>query len=518
MDNKEVRVRFAPSPTGHLHIGSLRTAIFNWLYARHMGGKYLLRIEDTDRARSTKEFETSQLKSLKWFDLMPDEPIIHQFDRIEEHKKIAHELMNQGLAYPCFCEPKDAEQIRKNLSAHPDAEQSRSIEGAGGFGHKYPGTCRDKKWTEQDLQKPHAIRIKIPEDLKWIVFKDLIRGKISVSIDQLDDFVIVRRDGTPTYNFSVVLDDVFSNITHVIRGEDHISNTPKQIIVYNALKKEKPFFAHLPLILGSAGNKLSKRDGSVSVEEYRAQGFLVPALFNYLVRLGWSHGDQEVFSRDELVKLFLLEDVGKKGAIFDIKKLQWLNGIYLRELSFDQMLKAIGDLGVDPSMNSSLRRGFDGHAGQALLSKWSEEQLKKLFELYAQRAETVLQLTQNIISLSKQPENLDLNLIAKWHSDKTAGLLKDFIKALGASSTEFILRELEGLRMSGRDVQHEELVKVAKDVCANFDLKLVALAQPIRLALTGTICSPGVFELIEVLGKDETIKRIESLIKSLSKN
>ncbi len=472
MNKKEVRVRFAPSPTGHLHIGSLRTAIFNWLYARHECGKYLLRIEDTDRLRSTKEFETSQIESLKWFDLMSDEPIVHQLDNIEEHKKIAHELMKNGLAYPCFCKPKDAEQTVTELSS--------------GIAHRYLGTCRDKKWTEQDLQKPHAIRIKIPEDIKEIIFDDLIRGRISVSTDQLDDFVLVRTDGTPTYNFSVVLDDISMEITHVIRGEDHISNTPKQIIIYDALKKEKPFFAHLPLILGEAGNKLSKRDADVSVEEYRKKGFLADALLNYLVRLGWSHGDQEIFSRDELVKLFTIESVGKKGAIFDVKKLLWLNGIYLRELNFDQMLKAIDDLGQDYK--------------QGLLSNWGEDQLKKLFELYAQRAETILQLFEDIISLSESPKTLDLNLISKWSNEKTIDLLRSFVEKLESISS----------------MEHEDLLNLAKEVCANFDLKLVKLAQPIRLALTGSICSPGVFDLISVLGKQETIKRINALIKDLN--
>ncbi|MFH1643673.1 MAG: glutamate--tRNA ligase [bacterium] len=490
MDKKEVRVRFAPSPTGHLHIGSLRTAIFNLLYARHTGGKYLLRIEDTDRLRSTKEFEASQLKSLQWFDLMPDEPLIHQIDRLDDHKKIALELMEKGLAYPCFCEPipRCAELTRDDRDCLDFDGVAKDIEESSGVGHKYPGTCRDKKWSEQDLQKPHAIRIKIPKDLKTISFDDLIRGNITIEADQLDDFVIVRRDGTPIYNFSVVLDDIFMKITHVIRGEDHISNTPKQIIIYNALQQEKPFFAHLPLILGSAGNKLSKRDAAVSVEEYRAQGFLVPALFNYLVRLGWSYGDQEIFSRDELIKLFTIEDVGKKGAIFDIEKLKWLNALYLRNLDYDSLLKAIDDIG--------------GDYREKIIQLWNEEQLKKLFLGYAQRAQTVLELVENIINFAFPPKELNLDLISKWISDKTVDLLNSFI---------------EKLTHNNNKLNHEELLLLAKEVCKEFDVKLVNLAQPVRLALTGTICSPGVFELIEILGCDETIKRINFLISKLGK-
>jgi len=469
---KEIRVRFAPSPTGHLHIGSLRTAIFNWLYARHTGGKYLLRIEDTDQARSTKEFLDSQLSSLKWFELESDEPAISQMSRLEQHKKTALDLLEKDLVYPCFCQPQDAVQ--------------KVVELGSGIGHKYDGSCRGKKWTEQDMQKPHAIRIKVPKDLKNIEFEDLIRGTIKVDADQLDDFVIVRRDGIPTYNFSVVVDDIFMRISHVIRGEDHISNTPKQILVYNALEAEKPAFAHLPLILGPSGNKLSKRDAAVSVEEYRKQGFLPDALFNYLVRLGWAHGDQEIFSREELVKLFTIEGVGKKGAIFDIEKLKWLNGVYLRNFNFEQTVKAIEDLGSDYK--------------QELFSKWDELQLKKLFVEYAQRAETILQLTQDIINLASAPIKLDLNLISKWLKDKTVDLLQNFIEKL---------QDLEKL-------EHDNLLEIAKQTCSDVDLKLVCLAQPIRLALTGKIFSPGVFELIAILGTGETVKRLNLLINLLT--
>ena len=279
--NKEIRVRFAPSPTGHLHVGSVRVAMFNWLFARHNGGKYLMRVEDTDVARSTKEFLDSQLSSLKWLDLLPDEQIVYQMSRIEEHKKVVENLLQKKLAYPCFCK-----QV--------DLQTKRDVAMQLGKKSGYDRTCRNKEYTQEDLKKPHAIRFAIPDDVKFIEFKDLIRGKVRVETEQLDDFVIMRsacpeeqhaasRRGVPTYNFVVVIDDIFQKVSHVIRGEDHISNTPKQILIYNALNATPPVFAHLPLILGPAGNRLSKRDAAVSVQDYRQQGFLNDALFNYLV-------------------------------------------------------------------------------------------------------------------------------------------------------------------------------------------------------------------------------------------
>src|SRR5579872_4717355 len=245
---KEIRVRFAPSPTGHLHIGGIRTALFNWLFARHTGGKYLLRIEDTDIVRSKQEYLDSQLASLRWLGLEPDEPIVYQLARSHEHIAAAKKLMEQGKAYPCFCPPKDAEQVVHDLDL--------------GIGSKYDGTCRDKTYTIEDLKKPHAIRFKLSHDIDTVEFEDVILGTIKTPADQMDDFIIIRRDGTPIYNFCVVVDDIFMRITHVIRGQDHVSNTPKQVLYYHALGANVPLFAHIPLILGPAGNKLSKRDAS----------------------------------------------------------------------------------------------------------------------------------------------------------------------------------------------------------------------------------------------------------------
>lgn len=472
MDNKEIRVRFAPSPTGHLHVGSVRVAIFNYLFARANNGKYLLRIEDTDTERSTKEFLDSQLDSLRWLNLMPDEKELYQLSRIEEHKTIVKQFLDSGLAYPCFCS-------QEELSL----KRTKTIE--AGKTYKYDGHCRDKSWTEDDLKKPHTIRFKIPNDINSIEFEDLVRGNVKIDIEHLDDFIIVRTDGIPTYNFVVVLDDIFMNISHVIRGEDHISNTPKQILIYNALSSDIPKFAHLPMILGPAGNRLSKRDAAVSVQEYKENGFLADALFNYLVRLGWSHGDQEVFTKDEMIKHFGFDHVGKKGAIFDIKKLEWLNGVYLRALSFDDFIEAVKELG-------------SGYLDQ-LRALWNDIELKKLFELYNQRAVKLLDLVLDLIALANDPKNLDLSLIKKWQTELTPDLLTAFLK------------DFDNIN----DFNHDCLIDLAKKVSIELDSKLVALAQPLRLALTGKTFSPGVFELMPVLGKAVVLKRINFLIDQL---
>ncbi|MFH0898075.1 MAG: glutamate--tRNA ligase [bacterium] len=468
----KVRVRFAPSPTGHLHIGGVRTAIFNWLYARHFHGTFLIRIEDTDVQRSTKEYLNSQLASLKWMDLEPDELLVYQMSRIEQHRHNASQLMQAGYAYPCFCVARDAQDVVEQL------EQ--------GVGQKYDGACRNKPWTQQDLQKPHAIRFKIPADCQTIEFTDAIRGLISIKVEQLDDFVIMRQDGTPIYNFCVVVDDIAMQITHVIRGEDHISNTFKQILLYHALGASCPVFAHLPLILGKSGNKLSKRDAAVSVEEYRQQGFMPEALSNYLVRLGWSHGDQEIFTRDQLVQMFLLDDVGKKGAIFDTAKLEWLNGVYIRNASCKRIMECIQQM--------------DEKKAQEVQQLWPEEGLlDRLIELYKQRVITLKQLCEDIIAFARDPKSYDVGLIAKWRSDHTKKMLHDFVAILEVTGS----------------ADHTVLLEQAKEICEQFQEKLVSLAQPLRLAMTGGIQSPGVFELLQVLGAKRALTRISALLEQL---
>src|ERR1700733_99493 len=294
-----VRVRFAPSPTGHLHIGGMRSAIFNWLFARHNNGSFLLRIEDTDRERSKQEYTDSILASFAWMRIDWDEPVVIQSERAKRHQEVAQKLYAQGKAYYCICTP---EQVQDRLAAQSGFDINFM---------KYDGLCRNASHTKG------ALRFKIPDDITEVTFHDLIRDTITIGIDQLDDFILVRSDGTPMYNFVVVVDDADMKISHVIRGEEHIANTPKQILLYQACGFPLPYFAHLPMILGPDGNKLSKRDAATGVFEYKQLGYIPDPLFNYLVRLGWSHGDQEIFTREEVIQFFDLAHVGKKGAIFD---------------------------------------------------------------------------------------------------------------------------------------------------------------------------------------------------------
>lgn len=468
---RPVRVRFAPSPTGHLHVGSVRSAMFNWLFAKHNNGTYLLRIEDTDRERSKQEYFDSILHSFNWLNMVPDEPLVIQSERIKEHLKAAEWLRKNNLAYPCFCEAEDADKKIAEL------EQ--------GIGAKYAGTCRDALYSEEDLKKPHAIRFKIPTHLDTVSFDDIIRGKITTARDQLDDFVIVRRDGSPTYNFVVVIDDIFMNISHIIRGEDHISNTPKQLLLYHAFKKEPPLFAHVPMILGPAGNRLSKRDAAVSVEEYRALGYLPEALFNYLVRLGWSHGDQELFTKEELISYFTLEKIGKKGSIFDLKKLQWVNSSYLRQKGAFETLQAIEAMSTETANH--------------LKTVWSMPSLLALLSLYKDRATVLSTLATDILNLAQSPTTFDCNLLSKWYKPYTLSLIERFLKELEIT-TEWDLLKFQ---------------EISKIIIESENAKIIELAQPLRLAITGSIQSPGIFEIIEALGKEKTIERIKALYESL---
>lgn len=467
-----VRVRFAPSPTGHLHVGSARVAIFNWLFARHNDGKFLVRIEDTDINRSKQEFVDSIISSMEWLRINADEDIVYQMQNLEKHKSIISKLKEQGLIYPCFC-PMNLDSV--NLDSVNLDSKNQDVRG-------YSGVCRDKIFTEEDLKKPHAFRFRLP-DKKEIIFDDLIRGKIRIELKQLDDFVVVRSDGIPTYNFVVVIDDIAMDITHIIRGEDHISNTPKQILIYEALNKKPPIFAHLPLILGKNGARLSKRDAATSLEEYKDLGILPDAMFNYLIRLGWSHGDQEVFTREEIIKFFSLDNVGKKGAIFDIKKLQWLNGIYIRELNLKEFMVAIDT------------QGDESHKDK--LEIWGDD-LEKVFELYKSRAVSIKDLAHDIISLANDPE-IDIDLISKWRTDNTNMLVEDFIERLEIIDT----------------LEHDLLLVEANKVCEEYGAKLVELAQAVRLGLTGTVKSPGIFDIITVLGEHRTIQRLNKLLEKL---
>lgn len=470
----QVRVRYAPSPTGHLHIGSLRTALYNWLYARHNGGVFLVRIEDTDLERSKSEYTTSILESLHWASLDPDEKPVIQSERIKEHLAVAQELLKQGKVYRCFC---TQEELRQRLgeSAVQDGAYTR-----------YDEKCRDKQVTQEDLKKPFALRFKLPRDLTCITFTDLIRGPISFERDQLDDFIIVRSDGTPMYNFVVVIDDAAMHISHILRGEDHISNTPKQLLLYEACGYTPPHFAHFSLILAPDGQRLSKRHNATAVLEFKTNGFLASALCNYLVRLGWSHGDQEIFTTQELIEYFSLEEMNKKGAIFDMKKLEWVNSMHIRALSAEEIVHFI-ERDVEPHF-------------KRYVSNWSTSIIHQLITLYQERVKTLKELVNDLRSLHERPHE---------YGDVSAFKSVEVLRYLQA-----FYDNLESLS----EVTHDTVDQVIRELCERFSIKMPQIAQPLRVALTGKTSSPGVAHLIAALGKDESVHRIGAFIHYLKES
>lgn len=461
--NKLVRVRFAPSPTGYLHIGSLRTALFNWLFARHHKGTFLVRIEDTDIERSKPEYTDAIIHDLKWMDLQPDEPLVIQSDRFAEHAKLVEHLIAQGKAYKDY------------YSQEELIERYKEKTGISEFAKAY-AVCRNQP---QDQDKPYVVRFKLPLDRQAVSFNDLIRGTVSFEIEQLDDFVIARSDGRPMYNFVVVADDIEQRVTHVIRGEDHISNTPKQILLYEALEKEQPAFAHLPLILGKEGQRLSKRDAATATQEYRELGYLPDALLNYLVRLGWAHGDQEIFSRKELIDLFSIEEVGKKGSIFDQEKLDWINGLYIRNSDNYALKKMLSDLRLD----------FGD-------SFFEESQIIELINVYKDRSKTLVELANHLKMFGQPPQDYDVIACSEWVDSQTASALQDLMDKLNVLPS-FTLHDIKEL-LAAYAKQHNK--------------KLGAIAQPIRIALVGGSSSPSVFELLAILGKKEVLMRLERFV------
>ncbi|MBI2774961.1 glutamate--tRNA ligase [Candidatus Dependentiae bacterium] len=459
---KRIRVRFAPSPTGHLHIGGLRTALFNWLFARHNNGDFLLRIEDTDIERSKPEFTDSILESLEWTSIESDEPLVIQTERMAIYKEKIQWLLQHAKAYRCFC------------AAAPMRSEDDYF--------KYDGKCRLRKPEIGDENVPHVVRIKLPLEQKTIEFNDIIRGLIVFETTQLDDFIIARTDGTPIYNFVVVVDDALMNISHIIRGEDHISNTPKQIVLYNAFGFDVPYFAHLPLILGPSGARLSKRDAATAVTDYKKNGYLADALCNYLVRLGWAHGDQEIFTREQLVSLFTLDAVGKKAAIFDQAKLDWVNSMYLKELDAKKILSFI-TRDVEP--------GF-----VAALSDWNEATILKAIDLYKGRVKTMRELIDEINGFYHASARATNEEVQQFGTAQAALLLQDFNDAVKTMAV----------------VDSSTVGEIAKRLAAERGIKLVELAQPIRLALTGKVHGPGAFDIVALLGKQESCKRLERFV------
>lgn len=460
-----VVTRFAPSPTGFLHIGGARTALFNWLFARHHGGRYLLRIEDTDRKRSTPEAVEAILDGLSWLGLDGDEAPVFQLQRIERHTEVAQALLAAGEAYHCYCSPEELTEMREKARA--EGRQPR-----------YDGTWRDRDPADAPAGVAPVVRIKAPQSGATTIV-DAVQGEVTVPNEQLDDMIILRADGTPTYMHSVVVDDHDMGITHIIRGDDHLNNAFRQAVIYRAMGWEVPVFAHIPLIHGQDGAKLSKRHGALGADAYRDMGYLPEAINNYLLRLGWAHGDEEIIPRDKAIALFDLEGIGRSASRFDLAKLENLNGHYIREADNDRLtdlvlerLAAAPDgLTLDEVAKDRIRAGMDG--------------LKA-------RARTLIELADNArFYAARLPLTID---------DKAAKLLDDDGRAALAGVADG-LRELTSF--SEADVE-----AAVRAVAEAQDLKLGKVAQPLRAALTGSTTSPGIFEVLAVLGKDEALRRI----------
>ena len=467
-----VRVRFAPSPTGYLHIGGVRTALFNWLFARHHKGKFILRIEDTDALRSTEESIEEILESMKWLGLDYDEGPFRQTDRQSIYKEKVDQLISENKAYPCFCTMEELDQNRKEA-------QSKGLK------PKYSGTCRNR--SDQPKGIPFVIRFKAPQEGS-IIIKDLLRGNVTFQNEELDDLIILRSDGTPTYNFVVVVDDGLMGITHVIRGDDHLSNTPRQVLLYDGLGLSRPQFAHISMILGTDKTRLSKRHGATSVLAYRDMGYLPSALINYLARLGWSHGDQEVFTQEEMIQFFSLGNVSTSAAIFNPDKLQWLNQQYIQNAgSIDLATK------LEPFL---IKEGILNN--QHGLSK---EDIAKPISSLNQRSQTLIEMAQKSAFYFKKELTFDEKARDKF-------LNKDIQPHI-----EKLIIAINNIAM----LEHDPLENLFKKIAEEAGLKLGKLAQPVRVALTGSTASPGIYDVILLLGKDTTLKRLNEAICFIEK-
>lgn len=463
-----VRTRFAPSPTGLLHIGNARAALFNYLYAKHHHGEFLLRIEDTDRERSTQEAVDVILDGLAWMGLTPDEPPVFQSTRIKRHQEIVLHLLETGKAYKCFCTPEDLAQMRAKALAE-------------GKPPRYNGYWRDRDPSEAPSNAPYTVRIKAPKEGETVI-QDLVQGEVTVANIELDDMIILRADGTPTYQHAVVCDDHDMNVTHVIRGDDHLTNSFRQLMIYRAMEWNIPKFAHLPLIHGPDGAKLSKRHGASSVVEFRDEGYLPEALCNYLLRLGWGHGDEEILSRKDQIRLFDLDGVGRSPSRMDYAKLTHVNGYWLRQADDVRLTK-------DVLSRLKGRKDLD-------LSQNNEQKIKLLMPGLKERAKNLNELAENASFLCM---SIPLNF-----TDKAQKLLNENNRALLSK----LVMELDKLPEFTKESVNNCLHAFAEKE----NLKLGKVAQPLRAAVTGSTMSPGIDDTLLALGKNEVLARLGAVI------
>ena len=461
--NEPIVTRFPPSPTGYLHVGNARTAIFNWLYARRMKGKFILRIEDTDTVRSTQEAIDAIFEALEWLGIDWDEGPYYQTKRLDIYNSHLERLIDSGQAYYCTCSPEEIEAMRQKAMANGDKP-------------KYDGTCRNKELSVTDGA---VVRLKAPLSGTTVV-EDVIKGNIVFQNEELDDFILCRSDGIPTYNYAVVIDDMSMHVNTVIRGDDHVMNTPKQMLIYQALDGSLPIFGHVPMVLGTDKSRFSKRHGAVSVSAYKDMGYLPDAMLNYLVRLGWSHGDQEFFSRSELIDVFDLEHIGRSAGVFDPEKLLSLNADHIRAMQPDELVEPL-----QPFLKS---RDIEVEDRDILI---------QVIETLHARSRTLEEMAENALFYFAN----DIS-----YEEKAA---KKFLKPAVLEALGLLIDQFEILD----DFSEENLEGAFKAVMDQTGLKLGKIAQPVRVALTGKTASPGIFEVTAILGKDKVISRLNKAIR-----
>ena len=460
-----IKTRFAPSPTGYLHVGGARTALFSWLYARQQGGKFILRIEDTDLERSTQESVDAIFDGMNWLGLAHDEGPFYQTKRFDRYKVIIQQLLDQGDAYYCTCTREELDEQREQQKANKEKP-------------RYNGKCRS---ANHSTDVKAVIRFKNPEDGD-VVINDLVKGDIVIANKELDDLIIARSDGTPTYNLTVVVDDIDMGVTHVIRGDDHVNNTPRQINILKALEAELPYYAHVPMILGDDGARLSKRHGAVSVMQYRDDGYLPDALLNYLVRLGWSHGDQEIFSMDEMIEFFDLKDVNVSASTFNTEKLLWLNHQYI--------------MNSDPE---HVAKHLQWHMKNQGVDLANGPELVDVVKAQRERSKTLVEMAAASHYFYQDFEEYDAKAAKKnfkQGSDEVLQRLMDQFSQLDAWDGQ-------------------KLHQIVLDTAEKMDLKLGKVAQPLRVAVSGAGVSPAIDVTLELLGREKTLARMQKAIEHI---
>jgi glutamyl-tRNA synthetase len=460
----KVRTRFAPSPTGYLHIGGARTALFCYLFARKHDGQFILRIEDTDRDRSSEESVQAILDGMQWLGLHYDEGPFYQTQRFDRYREVVQQLMDAGHAYHCYCTPEQLQTMRDEAAARKEKP-------------RYNGFWRDREDTPPAGIEP-VVRFKNPLHGK-VTIEDAVKGQIVIDNEELDDLVILRSDGTPTYNLTVVVDDLDMQITHVIRGDDHVNNTPRQINILEALGAERPVYAHLPMILGEDGKRMSKRHGAVSVMQYQEDGYLPEALLNYLVRLGWSHQDQELFTADEMLQFFTLDAVNRSGAVFDNKKLEWVNQQYFQNLPPERVAQALV-----PYLHE---QGIDTESRSISAT---------MINLLKDRAKTLVDMAQAARYFYKPPEVFDEKAQKKFFKSETADILAEIVTRFDAVQTW----------------DSETIQNALEDCAESLGLGFGKIGQPLRLAITGGTQSPSMADTVALIDRQDVKKRLERAI------